>query len=149
MSILLGRGAWEYRLLPVTSTATFVKGAIVKLKGDRTVTEMTSNVTDTSLLGIAQHDSVNSLPSGKVLVAIPRQGCTAFAPLASGWAASSLSLGQAVAFVKSGNTYSAITTSPVTFHAEIVGPINSTTSRVEIAFLLNALQFYSTATNAI
>ena len=149
MSILLGRGNWEYRLLNVLSTATFVQGAIVKLNGARNVAEMTSNVTDTSLLGVAMHSSANSLPAGKVLVAIPRQGCTAFAPLASGWAASSLSLGQAVAFVKSGNTFSAITTSPVTFHAEIVGPINSTTSRVEIAFLGNALQFYSNATNAI
>ena len=150
MTLTLGRGDWEYRLLDTASAATFRMGSIVKLGGARTVIEMTSFVTDTHLLGIALHNSVDSTPAGKVLVAIPTENCTAFAPTGA-IAQSAVSVGQALTFEKSGNTFSQITTSGVTKHAVVVGPIINTSTRsiIEISFLGDALQFYSNATNVI
>lgn len=148
MSLKLARGDWEYRLLDVASAATFVAGSVVKFLGNRTVGEMTSGATDTHLLGISLASSTDSFPSGKIVVAIPSENCTAYAPT-GGIAQSSLSLGQAITFVKSGNTFSAITTSGVTKHGVVVGPLDSATSLIEVSFLGDALQFYSNATNAI
>ena len=150
MTLRLGRGDWEYRLLNTASAATFPGGGIVKFNGARDVAEMTSNVTDTHLLGVSVHSSQASLPAGKVVVAIPSENCTVYAPTGA-IAASALSLGQAVTFIKSGNTFSAITTSGVTKHGVVVGPViqTSTVSVVEVSFLGDALQFYSNATNVI
>ena len=150
MTLRLGRGNWEYRLLNTASAATFPGGGIVKFGGARTVIEMTSNVTDTHLLGVSVHSSTASLPAGKVLIAIPAENCTVYAPTGT-HTQSNLSLGTAIAFVKLGNVFSAITASTVTKHGVVVGPIIETsgTSVCEISFLGDALQFYSNATNAI
>jgi hypothetical protein len=150
MTLRLGRGDWEYRRLDTASAATFVGGSIVKFLGSRNVGEMTSGTTDTHLLGVSVHSSVASLPPGKVLIAIPAENCTVFAPAGTN-AQSALSLGTAVAFVKSGNTFSAITASTVTKHAVVVGLLQDTSNvtMVELSFLADALQFYSNTTNAI
>ena len=150
MTLRLGRGNWEKRLLNTASAATFTGGSIVKFGGARTVIEMSSLVTDTHLLGVSLHSSTASFPPGKVLVGIPSENCTVFAPTGT-HAQSALSLGSAIAFLKSGNTFSAITSSTVTKHGVIVGPIINTSgvSEIEVSFLGDALQFYSNATNVL
>lgn len=149
MGLRLARGDWLYRLLNVNSAATFVAGSAVKFNGARDVVEMGSAVTDTQVLGIAQHSSANSCPTGKVLVAIPRNAdCTFIAPTGA-TAASSLSFGQAGSLSKSGNTFDQIGMSTVTRHFQVVGPFDSAKSEVECAFLLDALQLFSTTTMAI
>lgn len=144
------RGKWQYRLLDVLSTATFVKGSAVYLNGARTVSEMNASATTaTHVLGIALHGSADSCPPGKVLVAIPSdRECTFIAPTGA-TAASSLSLGQGVALVKSGNTFDQLSASVITRHAQVAGPFDSTKSEVELAFLTDALQLFSTTTQAI
>jgi len=149
MGLRVARGNWQYRLLNVNSAATFVAGSAVKFNGARDVVEMGSAVTDTQVLGIALHSSANSCPTGKVLVAIPGdRTCTFIAPTGA-TAGSSLSFGQGVGLAKSGNTFDQLSASVVTRHAQVAGTFDSTNSLVELAFLADALQLFSTTTMAI
>lgn len=131
------RGDWEYRRLDQASTATFFKGDALTLNGIRQVVRYAS--TSSVLIGIAMQDSANSLPRGKALVAIPAPGCTAMADVDTGVAASELSFGQTMHIYKSGAT----NTSFVSFGAlasvfsrvvQIVGPLDSAQSRIEVSF---------------
>jgi hypothetical protein len=139
---------WREYTFDVLSTATFVQGSFVKFDGSRRVVEMTSLVTDLAILGVSTASSTNSLPSGKCVISVPIYGATVRVPT-GGIAQSSLSLGQAVQFTKSGNTFSGITTSKVTQHGNVVSPLRSGDSTIEVAILANAMQFFSTATMAI
>lgn len=139
---------WKEYTFDVLSTATFVQGSFVKFTGARLVAEATSLVTDLQVLGISTHSSTNSLPAGKCVISVPLYGAICRVPT-GGIPQSSLSLGQGVAFVKSGNTFSAITTSSVTRHGQVVSALRSADSTIEIGILADAMQFFSTATMAI
>lgn len=140
------RGRWRYEEFDTLSTATYRLGSIVKLHGARTVSEYSGG--EASLLGIALSNSVDSLPAGKVIVALPGPGCTAFVDVPSGVGASSISVGQAVGFYKSGNTVSTITfsyTSAAGKVAVIEKPIDSALSKIEVSFLANAIALNASA----
>lgn len=146
LGFVLGSGPWEIRQFNTNSAATFLKGSLVELNGARDVVEYAS--TSSSVLGIALGDSANSLPSGKVQIAIPRPGCTAIADVAPGIVASAISVGQAMGVGKRGNYMSYVTSDAASVWSRIVtvvGALNSTTSRVEVAFIQNAAEVYSTS----
>lgn len=106
MGLREGRGRWVTYDFDTTSTATFRQGSLVNLNPARTVREYAS--TDSQALGIAQHNSTDSLPAGKVLVKVPASGdCTFWADVGT-VSASSLSAGIVVGITKSGNTVSLI-----------------------------------------
>ena len=146
--IVPARGNWEYRTLTLSSTATFFKGDAVAFNGTRDVTRYLS--THSSLLGIALHDSSASLPAGKVLVAIPAPNCTAYVDVDTGLAASQLSLGQSLGIYKSGATNTSFLTTLMGSNfsrlAVIAGPIDSTLSRIEVAFIQSG-GLYSASTS--
>lgn len=147
---VLGSGPWEQRLFNTASAATFLKGSLVELDGARNVVEYAS--TSSSVLGIALHASVDSLPAGKVLVAIPKPGCTAIADVAPGIAASAISIGHAMGVGKRGNYMSYVTTDAASVWSKVVtvvGTLNSTNSTVEVAFIQNIAEVYSTSSASL
>ena len=144
-------GDWDYRQFNTASAATFVKGCLVCLNGARDVTEYDSTMS--TYLGIAMHNSVNSAPPGKVLVAIPKPGCTAFCDAFTGMATSLTSVGQARGIAKSGNFVSFITTLHTSVWSQIVtlvGQPRSSDSRVEVAFILgDKVELYSASSTSL
>ena len=153
MGLVPARGNWEYELFDTGSAVTFRQGSLVQFAGDRTLSEYSGG--EPNWLGIAMHNSVNSVPAGKVLVAIPSAGggCTAIADLIAGDAASGLSLGQAVGIQKSGNTVSFVTTgftSAASKIAVIRGGVRiSPVSAIEVAFLTDSATYLSSTSQTI
>jgi hypothetical protein len=143
------RGDWEYRLFNTASAATYAKGNLVALNGARDVVEFTSAMS--SHLGIALSASTASLPVGKVLVAIPRPGCTAYSDVTTSFAGSALSIGEVYSIGKHGNLNSYITTRASVFSSvvEIVGPLDSATSRIEVAFVQLGATLYSVSSTSL
>lgn len=143
-----GRGEWEYRLLPLTAASTITQGDAVALSTARTVSLYSGG--QAGLLGFIKHDSADSMPAGKCVVAIPKPGCTAFCDVPTGIAASSLSRGETYGIYASGGNTSFITTaaySDASRSVVIVGEIaTSPASRIEVTFLSDAFQFYSNNT---
>lgn len=157
------RGDWEYRLSAISSGATFAKGSLVNYDAGFLVREYLS--TDSNWLGIAMSASTASLPgpfsalgyasfnSGAVLVAIPRPGCTFYSDVTTGVTQSSMSVGKTVLVYKQGNLMSYASTVAGATAAEsvfsgtvtIVGPIDSTNSRVELAANMRGVIFYGSA----
>ena len=147
--LIPARGDWEYRWFTTDSAATFPKGSLVQLGADYELEEYAS--TDSSVLGIALSHSTASMKRGgvdSVLVAIPRPGCTAYADITTGVAQSDVSVGKKVCAEKRGNYMSYA--SSVIGHASrfsalftVVGPIDSTYSRVEVAFNQENVGWYS------
>lgn len=141
---ILGRGEWEYRLFDLTATSNISKGTAVALAAARTVSEYSGG--QAGLLGILMHASVDSIPAGKCVVAIPKPGCTAFADVPTGITASSLSLGESFGIYKPAGVTSVITTaaySDASRVVNVVGAIDSATSKIEVAFLAQPGQHYS------
>lgn len=149
--LIPARGHWEYELFDTTSSATFRQGSLVQLATNRQLSEYSGG--EDSFVGIAMHNSVNSVPAGKVLVAIPtNQNCTAICDVIAGEASSGLSLGEAIGITKSGNTVSQLTrfTSTLSHVAVIRGVVTtSPTSTIEIAFLSAAQVYGSTKSQVI
>ena len=144
------RGPWEYRRFNTDSAATYAKGCLVMLNGARNVVEFTS--ASTQYLGIAMSHSTASLPAGKVMVALPADNCTAYADLLAGIGTSELSFGEAGCIQKSGNLmsyYTNQTASVFSVIAQIVGPVDSDSSRVEVAFVKANAAFYSASSVTI
>lgn len=150
------RGDWEYRRSTISTLAQsfFTKGDLVVLDHTRVASVYTS--TYSGYFGVAMGSSINSLPAGFQLVAIPRAGCTAYIDLLTGEVASGLSLGQ----VGSVGTVSAVTGNQTSAFSrlqgsvfssiwEIVGPVDSTNSRIEVAFLQQGMTFYSVSTTTL
>ena len=135
MALIPCRGDWAYRLLDSNSTATFVQGSLVALNPRRLLVEYTS--VSSAAVGIAMHNSTDSLPAGKVVVAVPAMGeCTFWAQTGT-LALSALSLGQYVGIKKSGNTVDqvdATLTSAVSAIGGIYGKVQDTSgvSRIEV-----------------
>lgn len=148
--IVEGRGDWEYQLMNVTTASVITRGSAVALAAARTVSEYSGG--QAGLLGFIKSNSANSLPSGKVLVAIPKPGCTAFIDVPTGIAASSLSFGECYGLYQSGGVTSFLTTaaySDASRVVNVVGVCDSTLSRIEVTFLSDAGQKYSNNTVAI
>src|ERR1043166_881633 len=91
------RGPWEYWRSGITSAAQgqFQKGDVVALGVGRLVSLMTSSNMST-FFGIATHDSLNSLPAGFAVIAVPVPGCTAYVDTLVGEARSNLSRGEEI-----------------------------------------------------
>lgn len=150
LGFIPGSGPWEQREFTTNSAATFVKGALVELNGARDLVEYAS--TSSSVLGIALSRSIDSIPLGKVSVAIPRPGCTAWADIAPGLTSSDLSAGVALGVGKRANHMSFVTTHAASVWSRVVASTgrydigtNSGVSRVEVFFIQNGAEFYSTS----
>lgn len=146
------RGDWEYIRSPITSLAQgqFQKGDLVATGVGRLVSLYTSSNMST-FLGVATHDSLNSLPTGFAVIAVPKPGCTAYVDTLPTEARSNLSFGEAGSIVSFGgrtSTFSKLATSVWSRVAEIRTadqPVNSADSRIEVAFIQNAVTLYSTS----
>lgn len=146
------RGIWEIRWFETLSTATFPKGSLVNFDSQYRLREYLS--TDSQIVGIAlsystQSTSIRGLDM--VAVAIPTPNCTAYSDLTTGVTQSSMSIGKKVLVYKQGNMMSYASTlfgqaSGFSQIAQVVGPIDATNSRVEIAFNVLAGVFYSGST---
>lgn len=145
------RGPWESRWFETASAATFLKGSLVGFDDAYRLGEYAS--TDSAFVGIALSDSVNSTPIrglNMVQVAVPLPGATAAADIATGVAQSDMSIGKKICVYKSGNYASFASTvmghaSRFSAIAQVVGPIETRVSRVEIAFNAEGAAFYSTS----
>ena len=146
------RGNWEQRRSAISglAQAAFQKGDLVSLDHTRTVSVYTS--TRSSYLGVALHDSGNSLPAGFATIAIPRPGCTAYLDTGTAEPASSLSFGQVGSIVSAlGRTsvYSSTINSAFSQFVTIVGPIDTALSRIEVAFAPDNGILYSGSTHTL
>jgi hypothetical protein len=145
------RGKWEERWFEVNSTATFSKGALVQLDNAYRVREYAS--TDSSVLGIsAQSSTASRSYSGLTMVGVylPIPGCTALSDLTTG--ISNLSVGQIVCAYKQGNLMSYASTvvgqaSRFSAIFQIVGPIDSARSQIEVAFTMAGADIYTSASS--
>lgn len=150
LGIVPARGDWEYRRFSAFTTLAqgqWQKGELVSLGFGRLPSLYTSS-NMTNILGVAMSSSANSLPSGTCLIAIPRPGCTAYVDLLTTEAISNLSFGEAGSIVSANgitSTFSKLATSVFSRVAEIVGPADSTLSRIEVAFIQNSVTVYSTS----
>ncbi len=108
MSVREGVGRWQTREFTVESASTTRGGSLVAFGTTGLIREYGS--TQSHVVGIQQHNSVDSLPVGKVKVKIPTgAGCSAWAAIPTGVSASSLSAGLNVGITKSGNTVDQLT----------------------------------------
>lgn len=139
MGLIAGRGRWIQRTLDITAASTFTKGDALGVAAARTVSLYSGG--DDNFLGIALHDSSASLPSGKVVVAIPADAsCTVIADVPTGVAQSSCSFGQTVGLYPVGGSTSYVTfsyTSDAGRPFTVVGPINSAASTIELVYKPN------------
>lgn len=151
LGITPGRGDWEYRLSDVTSLAggQFQKGDLTALGFGRVASLYTgSNMS--AFYGVAMADSLDSLPTGKQVIAIPKPGCTAFVDTLTTEVRSNLSFGEAGSIVSANgrcSTFSKLATSVFSRVVEIVswGGSSSADSRIEVAFIQNTATVYSTS----
>ena len=145
------RGNWETRWFETASAATFAKGSLVGFDDGYRLGEYAS--TDSAIVGIALSYSTQSTSMrglNMVAVAIPTPNCTAYSDLTTGVTQSALSIGKKVLVYKQGNLMSYASTvmghaSGFSSIAQIVGPIDAKLSRVEIAFNMDNVAFYSTS----
>jgi len=152
LGMVEGRGKWTHREFTTTSTATFVKGCAVTIAATgNTLSEYSGG--GPGFLGIALGNSVNSLPASKVQVAIPNgPECTAYVDVPTGLVASKFSIGWAFGLYKVGNFMSYLTTaytSDVSTPLQVVGPCDSTLSRIEVAFITKDTLYGSAASQIL
>jgi hypothetical protein len=133
------RGNWSIRKYTTASTSTFRQYAPVSLSSVHLLKEFAGGAANEKMFGIALHASVDSLPAGEVLVAIPGYGATALGNVQTGVAASALSLGFAFDIEKSANNMQIDVDSTTSACVMLMGPINSATSEIEVAFTVNSL----------
>jgi len=144
------RGVWEYRkfaqsAITTLSQGAFSKGDLVTLDHGRNLSVWTS--TQSCYLGVALNASADS--QFGVVVAIPGDRCTAYVDSLTTDAASNFSLGQAGSFMTRYGRTSVLTMLPAggasafSYIATIVGPMDSTASRIEVAFLAQNRIYYS------
>lgn len=152
LGFIPSEGCWQIRQFDTASSATFLKGSLTALNGARDVVEYTSVMS--SYLGIALGDSANSLPAGKVQIAIPTDGCVATTDVAPGLVGSKLSIGEAMGIGKRGNYMSYVTDDTASVFSAIVtivGSHDSTSgnSRIKVAFIKNEATVWSTSSVSI
>ena len=148
--IVPARGDWEYRSFPKSQLTTlsggaFSQGDLVNLDHGRHVSLYSS--VQTGYLGVANHNSANS--TFGIIVAIPAPNCTAYVDSLTTDAASSFSLGQSGSIITRYGRTSCLSMQPAggasafSFIVTIVGPMDTATSRIEVAFLQQGATFYS------
>ena len=153
LGITLARGDWELRRFSAFTTLAqgqWQKGDLVAMSGPGRLPSLYTSSNYSSYIGVAMNDSLNSLPTGTCTIAIPRPGCTAYIDTLPTEATSVVSFGQAGSIVSFGgrtSTYSNLATSVFSRIVEIIGPVESSTSRVEVAFVQSAAVIYSTSSN--
>jgi hypothetical protein len=151
LGLIPARGDWQTRWFETLSTATYAKGSLVNFGPDYRLREYLS--TDSTVVGIAVSASTGSQTLGgvkKVAVYIPSPNCTAYSDLTTGVTQSSMSIGKRILVYKQGNLMSYASTvmghaSNFSSIAAVVGPIDADLSRVEIAFNMDNVAFYSTS----
>ena len=150
LGIIPARGPWEYKRSAVTSLAggQFQKGDLVALGFGRVASLYTSS-NMSAYFGVAMQDSLNSLPSGFAVIAIPKPGCTAYVDTLTAEVRSNLSIGEAGSIVSAGgrtSTFSKLAASVFSRVVEIyTDPTPSVDSRVEVVWIQNVATFYSTS----
>lgn len=146
------RGDWEHIRSPVTTLAQgqFQRGDLVAIGRGRIASLFTSSNMSV-ILGVATHDSLNSLPVGFATIALPRDGCTAYIDTLPTEARSSLSFGEAGSIVSFGGRTSTFSKLATSEWSRVVAirtadqPLNSLDSRIEVYFIQNNLTVYSTS----
>jgi hypothetical protein len=148
--LIPGRGRWLNRTVDITAASTFTNGDALGVAPARTASLYSGGAPN--FLGIAQGDSANSVPSGKIVVAISSgPECTLIADVPTGVAASALSFGQSVGLYAVGGRTSYVTTSYTSDTGRpffVAGPINSANSTIELGFKPNT-GVYGSAVSAV
>ncbi len=150
--IIPARGDWEHIRSPVTTLAQgqFQRGDLVAIGPARFVSLYTSS-NYSAVLGVATHDSVNSLPAGYATIAVPKPGCTAMVDVLPTEARSNLSFGESGSIVSFGGRTSTFSKLATSVFSRVVTirtaeqPLNSADSRIEVWFNQNTLLMYSTS----
>jgi hypothetical protein len=151
LGLVPARGDWATRWFETLSTATYAKGSLVNFNAAYQLREYAS--TDSTVVGIAVSASTGSQTLGgvkKVAVYIPAPNCTAYSDLTTGVTQSAMSIGKRILVYKQGNLMSYASTvmghaSNFSSIAAVVSLIDSDLSRVEIAFNMDSVAFYSTS----
>jgi len=151
LGLVPARGNWETRWFETLSTATYAKGSLVNFGPDYRLREYLS--TDSTVVGIAVSASTGSQQLGgvnKVAVYIPAPNCTAYSDITTGVTQSAMSIGKKILIYKQGNLMSYASSlaghaSNFSSIAQVVGPIDADLSRVEVAFNMDNVAFYSTS----
>lgn len=147
---------WEVQWFASTDTTnTFRRFELVRLMNDYSVSVMSSHASQP--LGIALSSSTNSQPIrgiNMVPVAVPLFGAKAYADVDTGVTASDLSIGKKITISKpvaqGTGLFSFASTvigqaSRFSAYAQVVGPIDTDLSRVEVSFNAENVTFYSTS----
>jgi hypothetical protein len=145
--LIPARGKWILREYNTTSTATYLKGCAVAFSAALgTVSEYSGGAP--GFLGIAQSNSTASLPSPKVLIAIPAgPDCTCTVD-AGTIGTSLLTVGFSAGLWKVGNYNSLITMSYTSAAGKpfvICTPLNSAASTIECSIKYDAATYGSAA----
>lgn len=149
-------GHWQYQTFNLNSSASFERGSLVKLDTARNVAEYTS--VDSQYLGVATHASRDSLPTGKVVVAVPSDGARATVDVPTGLVSSVLSYGFAYGITRGpspdGAPCSMLTTLATSVWSRtvtITGDIDnrSGSSRIEVAFTRIGATFGSVSSTSL
>jgi len=147
---------WEEQRFPLASTCSAKKGSLVMLDGARNLAEYVS--TSSHYVGVILHDSVNSIPTGYALVAVPLgPSARAMIDVPTGIATSAMSYGQAYGITRFGTDpqpcsfLTTLATSVFSRVVTITGPIDNSSgnSRIEVAFIQNEALFGSTSSVSI
>jgi len=151
----IGEGNWAVRTYTVATASTLSQGTAVCISNatGREISEYSGG--QQGLLGFTLAASANSLPAGKIQVAVPiTRECTAWCDMPTGILASSLSYFDCLGLYKPSTqgVTSYITlayTSAASRCVQLTGRYDSLISRVEVAFIGNAQQFASISTTSI
>ena len=155
MGVIPARGPWQYRRSALTtlSQGQFLRGDVVCLDHARLASVYTS--TQSGMFGIATHDSLNSLPTGFATIAVPLPGATAYVDSLTTDAASSFSFGQAGSIMSRYGRTSVLTMQPAggasafSYLCQVVGPMDSALSRIEVEFLMQTQQYASVSSSTL
>lgn len=147
-----GKGDWYYERFTLATASNISRGTAVCISNatGRQISEYSGG--QQGLLGFLKHASLSSLPAGQGIVAIPRPGCTAWCDVPTGLAASSLSIFDSFGITKVNGVTSYITTaaySAASRVVEVVGPLDSATSRIEVTFITGPNQYWSASSTLI
>ena len=157
LGITPARGPWEYIRSPITSLSqgAFQKGDLVTTGVGRLASLYTSS-NNTLALGVAMHDSGNSLPVGFATIAFPTgPNCTAYVDTLVTEARSNLSFGEAGSIVSANgrtSTFSKLATSVWSRVVQIRTmdqPLNSSDSRIEVMFIQSSMLLASTSSASL
>jgi hypothetical protein len=154
--LIPARGDWEHIRSPITCLAQgqFQRGDLVTAGVGRLASLYTSS-NNTFYLGVATHDSVNSLPPGFATIAVPKPGCTAYVDTLTTEIRSNLSFGEAGSIVSAGGRTSTFSKLAASVWSRIVEirtadqPLNSADSRIEVMFIQNPALMYSTSSASL